>query len=1747
MPRKKSYLRSQAAKKRMAEQLAVPVRPLRPKEKPITRHGTGFRHAVSNWRKSAYTGKSHKLVLPPDCREKKFVLIVGDSHLRHFVDGHVPLPEGCLSFGISSTPGATASELEKEIVNIQLDRTPSLVVLIAPSNNLTASRTVTEAAADFGRYVATVASRWTKVCVLDFPRRLTVDLEVQNHLSQEYHRVAARLGVKYFSVAEFFPMDNLDLWARDGVHLSDSDGMKILGDLLWNVSFQEVSEILPPPSPPLESVRSSQPVRKVTPRLVVTGPTPLPVPPPSEWTVVGQGKKKRTGSPILSPGDTKRSVLQQHQVEPVFSIPLTSACFSPEILKQMDKEFPSDLDSVEYTASFPAGKKVPRERRQKAVACKKSLPEQQEEAAASIVEVNAGSSTSSPPEMVPGQVDVEVVGETCAPPTSSVVFLDTVEDKMKMMRGPRQRTQRAAKRRADHGCICCEKVSVVDGKGDAVDLLFGVDQTQLDKTIEGDSDSVASLPHNIRGSFHQGSLLMANPGVQCMANALLAIGKNKMHSVFLWHQEDLDKTLRLGDALYSSLRAKGKITPGSELLIVPNLPRKWDIDGVTLKFHYGDCVSGVVDVNTGELIDSGVLVSLETGLNRMLEHYTTLLFTLCGNTCAIISETGKYAVVDSHARGPTGLVDSQGTSVVVYFRSIRQLVTHFKRLFGKRGSTNKSFEITGVNVDSDSQSGPVEHATFSEIKLTRGTKVSDNEADVVCVGVEVNNMHYSPLTQEICKVLCNSVNVEFEKFNATAPSTSFPLGVPCLKESIAFDGNCYFRAISQAISGTQKNHRKIRLAVVKQLERNYLKYQSFLRDGFSSVQNYISETKMRNVNSWATELEIQVTADYFGIDVFTFLSDRWVKYSCSTKLLSTQAIYLQNHGNHYETVICVKEPNSQNCYCFCKSSECHASGYNIRSKIQSQHLDDSLTRVTTSKIRRSKYLDTKIKVQKKVKYQEDGVFNEICQQKNRLNFKYKYQQQKEYKLMCIKKSKEKYQNDLAHKETVKIMSKEKYRTNCSHREKLKALIRDKYKKNDSYKEKMKREKYQKNDSYKEKIKALIRDKYKKNDSYKEKMKALIRDKYKKNDSYKEKMKALIRDKYKKNDSYKEKMKALSIEKNCKNDSHKQKMKALMRQKYQNNESYKERKKAVSKEKYQTSDSHRQNIKEHNVKQYKNISFRAKVKEFKKTKYHKNREYRKDICEKGKLRRTQFKNELKNFEVVMRHFLEKVETGTEFVCCVCYRLFFKKQVLKCNKDCYRGRQETSEMADKCISDKYLHKCNMECNMPCEILATARGELWICYSCHYKIKKAHMPPECYINNLELDDIPEDLRCLNSLEQHLIAPHIAFMKLLALPKGGQNGVHGPITCVPANVAQTTNLLPRLDMDGSLLRVKLKRKLTYKGYYKYQFVDSNQIKQALRYLKRVNKYFKDINFNEAWLNEFVKEQGEDDIFNQETIANKDQNVDGDLNEKTEENDEDAPETAGVDELLHDRQQHCMFQDTCLMPVDIGQEVLDQYFEDVLNLAPAEGNNPIKLLSDKENEAKCFPVLFPKGRNTYHERRPHYLTLSRYFNNRIMHADGRFAQNLEYIFFAQYMSEVQQVISNVSIALRKGQTNNVFHKQCDKQFKTKESLKNLLEFDDGYRFLKPIRGTPAFWQTAQSNLLAMVRQLSVPTWFCSFSSADLRWQNLLKVILIQEGRRQTVEDLEWSERCELLRQNPVTAARMFDYRWHVFLKEVLI
>lgn len=73
---------------------------------------------------------------------------------------------------------------------------------------------------------------------------------------------------------------------------------------------------------------------------------------------------------------------------------------------------------------------------------------------------------------------------------------------------------------------------------------------------------------------------------------------------------------------------------------------------------------------------------------------------------------------------------------------------------------------------------------------------------------------------------------------------------------------------------------------------------------------------------------------------------------------------------------------------------------------------------------------------------------------------------------------------------------------------------------------------------------------------------------------------------------------------------------------------------------------------------------------------------------------------------------------------------------------------------------------------------------------------------------------------------------------------------------------------------------------------------------------------------------------------------------------------------------------------------------------------------------------------------------------------------------------------------------------------------------------------------------MAMIRQLGIPTWFSTFSAADMRWTEIL--LLEQQGSMQSVEDLDWTEKCEVL-NNPIMNDVMFDHRLHTFLKQVFI
>ena len=67
----------------------------------------------------------------------------------------------------------------------------------------------------------------------------------------------------------------------------------------------------------------------------------------------------------------------------------------------------------------------------------------------------------------------------------------------------------------------------------------------------------------------------------------------------------------------------------------------------------------------------------------------------------------------------------------------------------------------------------------------------------------------------------------------------------------------------------------------------------------------------------------------------------------------------------------------------------------------------------------------------------------------------------------------------------------------------------------------------------------------------------------------------------------------------------------------------------------------------------------------------------------------------------------------------------------------------------------------------------------------------------------------------------------------------VHGPVVCVKSDMTKITTILPKNINDESFIRVKLKRKLMYKGHHLFQSVSPRKIYGASDYFKVANPYF--------------------------------------------------------------------------------------------------------------------------------------------------------------------------------------------------------------------------------------------------------------------------------------------------------------------
>ena len=149
-----------------------------------------------------------------------------------------------------------------------------------------------------------------------------------------------------------------------------------------------------------------------------------------------------------------------------------------------------------------------------------------------------------------------------------------------------------------------------------------------------------------------------------------------------------------------------------------------------------------------------------------------------------------------------------------------------------------------------------------------------------------------------------------------------------------------------------------------------------------------------------------------------------------------------------------------------------------------------------------------------------------------------------------------------------------------------------------------------------------------------------------------------------------------------------------------------------------------------------------------------------------------------------------------------------------------------------------------------------------------------------------------------------------------------------------------------------------------------------------------------------------------------------------------------------------------------------------------------------------------------------------------------------------QYAVEHKQIRDCINIALRQTRGRQQLGKKLDAgMLKNPQHLHNLVKKDRAYSFLKNIRGSPLYWQKMFYEVLSMIRTLGIPTWFLTLSAADMKWPEVIQAIAQQYGTIYTEDEvltLPWQTKSTWLRSNPVTAARMFQYRLETFVTTFL-
>ena len=385
-------------------------------------------------------------------------------------------------------------------------------------------------------------------------------------------------------------------------------------------------------------------------------------------------------------------------------------------------------------------------------------------------------------------------------------------------------------------------------------------------------------------------------------------------------------------------------------------------------------------------------------------------------------------------------------------------------------------------------------------------------------------------------------------------------------------------------------------------------------------------------------------------------------------------------------------------------------------------------------------------------------------------------------------------------------------------------------------------------------------------------------------------------------------------------------------------------------------------------------------------YHDRSSQGQEICSTKR-----FKSNTLTLEQLINDFHNAVSNGPVYICTCCDQLWYRHSV--------------------CLADK-IRASNPNVAKLLQNITSVNNAEWLCQTCMKHLKSGKVPPLAVVNGMKFPEKPAFFD-LNELECRLIAPRLAFQKIMQAPRGKQLKINGNVVNVPADVINTVNLLPRLPEQSGTIKVQLKRRLQYKSSALSLNIRPHKVLQAANWLASSSTLYQEqgIALNPNWeincnQNNELNEQV-DDISVESCGQNSSKNTFTDEDDEFSEDEAEIP--AGV-------------TDSMLTPADF---VDDNERERILNVAPGEGSRPLSVFKDKYSEELAYPGIFLGQQRPENKDRLLNVYYSDICKSELRRSDRRAAMCVENIFFKTKKLQMKLLLGKSQIALRNCKANN--------------------------------------------------------------------------------------------------------------------------